>query len=211
MIDDVMSAPPRRSAAVSRLSLLPTAIFPPSSTSFFFLRSFLFVASRGSIILRELNIAPQAHNPRGSLFPSPSFSLGLCFLLLYLPPPSSFAAAPLLVSSLLISPFLSLSLSFSVPLCLDNNRCPSLPLAALFRSATSRNTGFTRIFASFLPLQLLAETRFLRDPRNREMSRSCELYRQGVLTDGRWPTLSLSLSSSSLNFSSLRSFPRRAR
>lgn len=77
MIDDVMSAP-------------PFTLFPSS----FLHRSFLLLSPvREVVILHELNIAPEAHNPRASLsrlLLSLSL-LVLCFLLFLslLPPPPS--------------------------------------------------------------------------------------------------------------------------
>lgn len=141
MIDDVMSAPP---FTLPPPSPLPPPLFPPPTYE---------PPVREVVILHELNIAPEAHNPRELPLPLPPRS----------PAPPS---CPLL-SSLPLLPVVNLSLPPSPSSSLANGNPPSplSPPPSLHYFDPLRNTGFTLRILSvpfrsvpFLPLQQLRKT-----------------------------------------------------
>lgn len=135
MIDDVMSAP-------------PFTLFPSS----FLHRSFLLLSPvREVVILHELNIAPEAHNPRASLSRLPLPLLVLCFLL----PPSPLPS--------LISPSFSVTRKRPTPSTLS--RTISIRYLSVIPALLGSSVPFGASPTT------ARKTRFLRDPRNRKMSR----------------------------------------
>lgn len=163
MIDDVMSAPP---FTLPPPSPLPPPLFPPPTYE---------PPVREVVILHELNIAPEAHNPRELPLPLPPRS----------PAPPS---CPLL-SSLPLLPVVNLSLPPSPSSSLANGNPPppsplpppcTISIHSVIPALLSGSSPFRSVpFRSCLSNNCERHRDFLRDPRNRKMSRFPVNYGQG--------------------------------